>query len=136
MAKTKASRRGRQRRTLWKPRPLLFTRLCAPFQASAQQDLQQQQQQQQRAKAGGGSSALLPPSGGGERGGGAGAATLAAAEELKRRRARLLPPYEMTGYTGSLRYMAPEVATNRPYDESVDVYSLVLVLWEIASLER
>lgn len=29
-----------------------------------------------------------------------------------------------------------QVATNCPYDESVDVYSLALVLWEIASLER
>lgn len=53
-----------------------------------------------------------------------------------KRRERLLPPYEMTGYTGSLRYMAPEVAVNQPYDESVDVYSMSLVLWEIASLER
>ena len=49
---------------------------------------------------------------------------------------RLLPPYKMTGYTGSLRYMAPEVATDQPYDESVDVYSLSHVLWEVASLER
>jgi len=53
-----------------------------------------------------------------------------------KKRERLLPPYEMTGYTGSLRYMAPEVAVNHPYDESVDVYSLSLVLWEVASLER
>jgi serine/threonine protein kinase len=53
-----------------------------------------------------------------------------------KKRQRLLPPYEMTGYTGSLRYMAPEVAVNQPYDESVDVYSMSLVLWEIASLER
>ena len=49
---------------------------------------------------------------------------------------RLLPPYKMTGYTGSLRYRAPEVATDQPYDESVDVYSLSHVLWETASLER
>ena len=48
---------------------------------------------------------------------------------------RLLPPYKMTGYTGSLRYMA-RVATDQPYDESVDVYSLSHVLWEVASLER
>lgn len=66
----------------------------------------------------------------------------AAKEDLEKevaeakRRERLLPPYEMTGYTGSLRYMAPEVAVNQAYDESVDVYSLSLVLWEIASLER
>ena len=34
------------------------------------------------------------------------------------------------------RYMAPEVASNGAYDESIDVYSLSLVLWELASLER
>ena len=28
------------------------------------------------------------------------------------------------------------MATNCSYDESVDVYSLALVLWEVASLER
>jgi serine/threonine protein kinase len=38
-------------------------------------------------------------------------AAVAAAAAARRR--RLLPPYEMTGYTGSLRYMAPEVATNQ-----------------------
>jgi hypothetical protein len=31
---------------------------------------------------------------------------------------------------------AKQVATNCSYDESVDVYSLALVLWEVASLER
>jgi serine/threonine protein kinase len=71
-------------------------------------------------------------------GGGGGNALPAMEAEVAdaKRRERLLPPYEMTGYTGSLRYMAPEVAVNQPYDESVDVYSTSLVLWEIASLER
>ena len=31
--------------------------------------------------------------------------------------------YAMTGGTGSMRYMAPEVALGKPYNEKVDVYS-------------
>ena len=42
----------------------------------------------------------------------------------------------MTGGTGSRRYMAPEVALHRAYDERCDVYSLGLLLWEIFALER
>lgn len=49
---------------------------------------------------------------------------------------RALPPYQMTGYTGSLRYMAPEVAKQTPYNETCDIYSVGLVLWEVCSLER
>ena len=41
--------------------------------------------------------------------------------------------YEMTGNTGSLRYMAPEVVLNLPYTEKVDVYSFAIVIWTIAS---
>jgi len=40
--------------------------------------------------------------------------------------------YEMTGYTGSLRYMAPEVVEEKPYNEKVDVYSYAIVLWQMA----
>ena len=40
--------------------------------------------------------------------------------------------YEMTGNTGSLRYMAPEVVLNKPYTEKVDVYSFAMVIWTIA----
>lgn len=39
--------------------------------------------------------------------------------------------YQMSGKTGSLRYMAPEVALERPYNETVDVYSLAILAWEI-----
>eukprot|EP00483_Globobulimina_turgida_P007672 UN07687 len=39
--------------------------------------------------------------------------------------------YQMTGGTGSLRYMAPEVANHKEYNEKVDVYSLCLILWEM-----
>ena len=38
-----------------------------------------------------------------------------------------------TGNTGSLRYMAPEVALNAPYNESVDVYSMGVILWQIST---
>mmetsp|Transcript_9719 Transcript_9719/g.13642 ORF Transcript_9719/g.13642 Transcript_9719/m.13642 type:complete len:322 (-) Transcript_9719:19-984(-) len=44
--------------------------------------------------------------------------------------------YKLTGNTGSLRYMAPEVALNLPYDEKADVYSYGILLWELASLKR
>ena len=40
--------------------------------------------------------------------------------------------YEMTGGTGSLRYMAPEVVLHKPYTEKVDVYSFALVLYAMA----
>jgi serine/threonine protein kinase len=41
--------------------------------------------------------------------------------------------YEMTGNTGSLRYMAPEVVLNQNYTEKVDVYSFAIVVWAVAS---
>lgn len=40
--------------------------------------------------------------------------------------------YEMTGNTGSLRYMAPEVAKEVPYTEKVDVYSFAIMVWQMA----
>jgi tRNA A-37 threonylcarbamoyl transferase component Bud32 len=40
--------------------------------------------------------------------------------------------YEMTGHTGSLRYMAPEVAQHKPYGEKVDVHSFGIILWQMA----
>lgn len=43
--------------------------------------------------------------------------------------------YELTGNTGSLRYMAPEVALKEPYNLSADVYSFGLLLWQICSLD-
>eukprot|EP00903_Cladosiphon_okamuranus_P010366 g9807.t1 len=43
--------------------------------------------------------------------------------------------YKMTGNTGSLRYMAPEVAQALPSNESADCYSFAMVMWEMASLE-
>ena len=40
--------------------------------------------------------------------------------------------YEMTGNTGSLRYMAPEVVLGQPYTEKVDVYSFAMIMWTFA----
>jgi serine/threonine protein kinase len=44
--------------------------------------------------------------------------------------------YELTGNTGSRRYMAPEVAKECHYDKSVDVYSFGILLWELCSTEK
>ena len=42
--------------------------------------------------------------------------------------------YKLTGNTGSLRYMAPEVARDEPYNLSVDSYSYGVLFWQICSL--
>ena len=44
--------------------------------------------------------------------------------------------YEMTGFTGTLVYMAPEVYLQQPYNEKVDVYSFAMILWELISGEQ
>jgi serine/threonine protein kinase len=41
--------------------------------------------------------------------------------------------YAMSGETGSLRYMAPEVAEDLPYNHKADVYSFGVILWELNS---
>tara|TARA_B100000085_G_scaffold275962_1_gene294490 strand:- start:7110 stop:8099 length:990 start_codon:yes stop_codon:yes gene_type:complete len=44
--------------------------------------------------------------------------------------------YVMTGGTGTLRYMAPEVYLNKPYTLKVDIYSLGLILYYLFSDEK
>lgn len=44
--------------------------------------------------------------------------------------------YQMSGETGSLRYMAPEVASGKPYNHKVDVYSFGMILWELVAYEK
>ncbi|KAK4775698.1 hypothetical protein SAY87_023659 [Trapa incisa] len=39
-------------------------------------------------------------------------------------------PSDMTGETGTLGYMAPEVLVGKPYNRSCDVYSFGICLWE------
>lgn len=43
---------------------------------------------------------------------------------------------KLRGQTGSIRYMAPEVALGTPYDETVDIYSMSLVAWEAIHLRK
>lgn len=43
--------------------------------------------------------------------------------------------YELSGNTGSLRYMSPEVARSEPYNLSADVYSFGLLLWQTCALD-
>ena len=44
--------------------------------------------------------------------------------------------HHLSHMTGSLRYMAPEVALGKPYHQGCDVYSFSVVWWEILALER
>ena len=43
--------------------------------------------------------------------------------------------YNLSANTGSLRYMAPEVALGKPYNEKVDIFSFAILLWQMLSLE-
>jgi len=44
--------------------------------------------------------------------------------------------WQLTGETGSLRYMAPEVAASKPYGYTADIYSIGIMLWEMLSMEK
>jgi serine/threonine protein kinase len=44
--------------------------------------------------------------------------------------------YVMTGRTGTLRYMAPEVMEEESYSEKVDIYSLAFNVWFMCTGER
>ena len=44
--------------------------------------------------------------------------------------------YAMSGETGSLRYMAPEIADGLRYNYSGDVYSFGIILWELNSFKK
>lgn len=43
--------------------------------------------------------------------------------------------YQLTGNTGTLIYMAPEVQRKQPYGTAVDVYSLSILIHQVLSLE-
>ncbi len=45
-------------------------------------------------------------------------------------------PRPLTGETGSLRYMAPEVALSERYNHKAEVYSFATVFWEMACHRR
>jgi len=44
--------------------------------------------------------------------------------------------YCLTGDTGTRRYMAPEIVRKEPYNESVDIYSFSLILWEMLAMTK
>jgi len=44
--------------------------------------------------------------------------------------------FKLTGSTGSLRFMAPEVALNEPYGFSADMHSFGLTLWQMLKAEE
>jgi serine/threonine protein kinase len=43
--------------------------------------------------------------------------------------------YNLTADTGSLRYMAPECALGKPYNETADTFSFSILCWQIFALE-
>ena len=43
--------------------------------------------------------------------------------------------YNMTGCTGSIRYMSPENVKGKPYNQKTDVYSWAMIMWNILALE-
>jgi serine/threonine protein kinase len=44
--------------------------------------------------------------------------------------------YKLTGMTGSLRYMAPENYNRQPYNESIDIYALSIIIWQTLTLQH
>lgn len=44
--------------------------------------------------------------------------------------------YKLTGRTGTLRYMAPEVVNKLPYNHKCDVFSFGIVFWEICAVQH
>jgi serine/threonine protein kinase len=41
-----------------------------------------------------------------------------------------------TEKAGTYLWMAPEVFNSSPYDESVDIFSFAVVMWELLTLQR
>lgn len=50
-----------------------------------------------------------------------------------RRQRERTEQYRLTGNTGTLRYMAPEVVLGRSYHKSVDTYSFAIMIWQVAA---
>ena len=52
------------------------------------------------------------------------------------KRSSLDDAYAMSGFTGTVVYMAPEVALRQLYNEKVDVYSFGILFWQLLSGEN
>ncbi|KAJ8611176.1 hypothetical protein CTAYLR_003557 [Chrysophaeum taylorii] len=59
---------------------------------------------------------------------------LAAVVEREVRGSEADETWNLTGFTGSVRYMAPEVARQSQYGTAVDIYSFAVSAWEFLSL--
>ena len=57
------------------------------------------------------------------------------AKELQEKDKNQDGTYNLTGFTGSIRYMAPEIAKSQPYNLSADVYSYGMLLWHFFANE-
>jgi serine/threonine protein kinase len=57
------------------------------------------------------------------------------ARELKESERSADGLYNMTGFTGAVRYMAPEVGLGKPYNKKADVYSWSMLMWYMLALE-
>jgi serine/threonine protein kinase len=57
------------------------------------------------------------------------------ARELKESERTADGLYNLTGFTGAVRYMAPEVGLGKPYNEKADVYSWSMLMWYMLALE-
>jgi len=57
------------------------------------------------------------------------------AKELDQRKKLDDGTYNLTGDTGSPRYMAPEVFLGRQYNETADTYSFSILCWQILALD-
>jgi serine/threonine protein kinase len=58
------------------------------------------------------------------------------AKELDPRQKMDSGMYQMSGGTGSRRFMAPEVALSEPYNLSADIYSFSILFWEILTMSK
>lgn len=58
------------------------------------------------------------------------------AKELNPNEQNTEETYEMSGKTGSRRYMAPEVALSEPYHLSADIYSFGILMWQMCAIEE
>lgn len=56
--------------------------------------------------------------------------------ELPRRCDNVNDVYTMSGAIGTVRYMAPEVALSRQYNQKVDTYSWSMLYWSCITLEK
>uniref|UniRef100_A0A7S2VDT6 Protein kinase domain-containing protein n=1 Tax=Entomoneis paludosa TaxID=265537 RepID=A0A7S2VDT6_9STRA len=58
------------------------------------------------------------------------------AREMQRKLRTVEGTYHLTGGTGFVPYMAPEVALDKPYNEKVDVFSFSILLWQILKVDE